>query len=152
MGLLERFRPTAMPRWQPPAPGDCRCAHHLDNLLDLRVPLADGSGDVAVADLAATGALSTVPTQDNLWIDGSLPEERYGPFHWRVVHQDALNPFLSPTAPTHLDDVLYLQSGVERVAWLANRTVLAVGGSRLCTRGVQGAVVKSLMSARLRIS
>ncbi len=120
-------------------------------MLHERIPLADGSGDVPVADLAAAGSLSTVPTPDHMWLTGTRPEERRGPFHFRVVHQQSLNRFLSPTAPTLLDHVVALQPGIDRVLWLEHRMVLAVGAPRLCSRGVQGAIAEALLNARLRI-
>ena len=45
-----------------------------------------------------------------------------------------------------LDDVLFIQPHVERVLWLADRTELAIGAPDLCIRGVQAAVVRSLMN------
>ena len=51
---------------------------------------------------------------------------------------------------TRLDDALFVQPGVESVLWLSDRTVLAVGAPRLCLRGVQGAVVRSLLNDRIR--
>jgi len=150
MGLLDRFRPPTLELWNPPSFGACVCESHVDTLLDERVPLADGSGEVPVAELVTSGALSVVPTPNDLYVEAPTTLERRGPFHWRVIHRQALERFCLEAAPVGLDDVLFLQPGVESVLWLNEQTVLAVGAPRLCPRGVQGSVVRALMNPRLR--
>ena len=150
MGLLDRFRPAVVERWHPPSYGACSCADHVDTLLDENIALADGSGEVPVAELVTSGALSVVPTPNDLYVETPSTQELRGPFHWRVIHKDALQPFWLADAPIGLDDLLFLQPGIESVLWLADRTVLAIDGPRLCTRGVQGAVARALMNPRLR--
>ena len=78
--------------------------------------------------------------------------ERRGPYHWRVVHQDKLDALYASGAPSSLDDALFVQPHVERVLWLGDRTELAVGAPALCTRGVQAAVVKALGNPRIRVT
>ena len=150
MGMLDRFRPPVVERWNPPTFGACNCADHVDTLLDERIPLADGSGEVTVAELVTAGALSVVPTPNHLYVEAPTTQERRGPFHWRVMHKDALEGLWLEDAPIGLDDLLFLQPGIESVLWLENRTVLAIDGPRLCIRGVQGAVARALMNPRLR--
>ena len=148
--MLDRLRPPTTEPWRPPSTGACQCEWHIEDLLEHEIRLADGSGWVFVRDIVAVGGLTTVPTPDTLWIDGTRANERHGPFHWRVFSQHELDRFYDDAAPTRLDDALYVQPGVESVLWLSNRTVLAVGAPRLCLRGVQGAVVRSLLNDRIR--
>ena len=150
MGMLDRFRPPVVERWHPPSFGACSCADHVDTLLDVHIPLADGSGEVTVAELVTAGALAVLPTPNDLYVEAPSTGQRRGPFHWRVVHKDALQNLWLENAPIGLDDLVFLQPGVESVLWLADRTVLAVDGPRLCIRGVQGAVARALMNPRLR--
>ncbi len=150
MGLLDRFRPPVVEHWNPPSYGACICADHVDTLLDERIPKADGAGEVPVSELVVAGALTVVPTPNRLYVEAPTAQELRGPFHWRVMHRDALDPFWRADAPIGLDDLLFLQPGIESVLWMGDRTVLAIGGPRLCTRGVQGAVVRALLNPRLR--
>lgn len=156
MGLLDRYRPTTAELWNPPSFGACVCSDHVDTLLDARIPVADGAGvdDVAltvpVADLVTSGTLSVLPAPNELYVEAPVTRERRGPFHWRVVTDAGLGQFVRADAPVQLDDVLFLQPGVESVLWVGDLTVLAVGAPRLCPRGVQGAVVRSLLNPRLR--
>jgi hypothetical protein len=150
MGMLDRLRPPTVEAWHPPSLGTCRCEWHIEDLLEHEIPLADGSGWVFVRDVVAAGGLTVVPTPDALWIDGARVNERHGPFHWRVFSQRELDRFYDDEAPTRLDDALFVQPGVESVLWLSHRSVLAVGAPRLCNRGVQGAVVRSLLNDRIR--
>ena len=156
MGLLDRYRPTAVDHWNPPSFGACVCIDHVDTLLDARIPVADGAGvdevplTVPVASLVTSGALTVVPSPHELYVEAPATRERRGPFHWRVQTEAALEQFCRADAPVQLDDVLFLQPGVESALWAGDRTVLAVGAPRLCVRGVQGAVVRALMNPRLR--
>ena len=150
MGMLDRFRPPALELWNPPTYGACVCESHVDTLLDERIPLADGSGEIPAAELVTSGALSVVPTPNDLYVEAPTTLERRGPFHWRVIHRHDLERFWLDEAPVGLDDVLFLQPGVESVLWLNDQTVMAVGAPRLCPRGIQGSVVRALMNPRLR--
>ena len=149
MGLLDRFHPPAVEQWRPPTPGACRCESHVEELLDDLVPLRVG-GSVSVAQLVRSGALITVPAPDQLFVDNPHTTERRGPFHWRVLPYGAFEPFCDPAAPAGLDDVLFVQSGVENVLWLEEGQVLAVGAPRMCMRGLQAALVKALSNPRVR--
>lgn len=157
MGLLDRYRPTVADQWKPPSYGACVCTDHVDTLLDARIPVADGAGPddvpatVLVADLFTSGALTVVPSPNELYVEAPATRERRGPFHWRVFTEAALEQFSRADAPVQLDDVVFLQPGVESVLWVGDRTVLAVGAPRLCIRGVQGAVARALMNPRLRL-
>ena len=156
MGLLDRYRPTVAEQWKPPTYGACVCTDHVDTLLDSRIPVADGAGpddvpaSVRVADLVTSGALTVMPSPNELYVEAPGTGERRGPFHWRVVTEAALEQFSRADAPIQLDDVLFLQPGVESALWVGDRTVLAVGAPRLCVRGLQGALVRALLNPRLR--
>jgi hypothetical protein len=154
MGLLERFLPsTTAPaeHWRVPAPGACRCETHLEDWLDLEVPLADGSASVGVPELVRSGALATVPAADQLYVTHARSNERRGPFHWRVVPHGQLTRFSDPAAPATLDDAIFVQPDVESVLWLEPGEILAIGAPRLCVRGVQAAVVMALTNSRIRL-
>jgi hypothetical protein len=153
MGLLERFRPAGDEQedWTPPAYGACQCDGHIEDVLELRIPLADGTGDVAVWALLTSGALATVPVEPDLQrlSDGLTPEGR-GPFQWLLTAGERLMPFIPEGSTSELEDALFVQEGVERAMWQHRRKELAVGAPRLCINGVQCAVVMALMNPRLR--
>src|SRR3954447_4282360 len=154
MGLLERLLPsTTAPSvtWRVPAPGACRCENHLEDLLDVSVPLADGTESVSVPELLRSGALSTVPAADQMFVTAPKSNERRGPFHWRVVSHGQLGRFSDDAAPVSLEDALFVQPGVDSVLWLEDDMLLAVGAPRLCQRGVQAAVVMALTNSRIRL-
>jgi hypothetical protein len=94
--------------------------------------------------------VTTVPAADQLFVDSPQTMERRGPFHWRVLPYGGLEPFCDPTAPAGLDDVIFVQPGVESVLWLEEHNVLAVGAPRMCMRGLQAAVVTALSSPGVR--
>lgn len=151
MGVLDRFRPPPAVPWTPPTFGACVCADHVDTVLDERITLADRSGEwVGAAELLTTGALTVLPTPNELYVDVPRTAERRGPFHWRLLPEGKLDRFCLDDAPVHLDDMLFLQPGIESVLWVEDRTALAVAAPRMCIRGVQGAVVRALMNPRLR--
>jgi hypothetical protein len=157
MGVLDRFRPPVATTWNPPSFGACVCADHVDTLLESRIPVADGAGvedvpvTVRVAELVTSGALTVLPTPNDLYVESPTTGERRGPFHWRLLTQAGLAQFSRADAPVQLDDVLFLQPGVESALWVnESRTVLAVGAPRLCVRGLQGAVARALLNPRLR--
>jgi hypothetical protein len=153
MGLLERFLPsTTAPseNWRVPAPGQCKCETHIEDVLNLEVPLADGSKSVSVPDLLRSGALATVPASEQLYVVHERSNERRGPFHWRVVPNGQLVRFGDPGAPASLDDAIFVQPDVESVLWLEPDNILAIGAPRLCMRGVQAAVVFALTNSRIR--
>ncbi len=148
MGLLERFRPDTREDWHPPSPGICQCESHIEDLLDERIPLAAGRGRISAAELVAAGALTTFPSPTTrLYVEED--SERRGPFHWRVLCERALLPYVSPHAPIGLEDALFVQSGVERVWWRPGIDV-SIGAPQLCRRGIQGAIVRALTNPRLR--
>ena len=155
MGLLERFRPQEDEGdgWTPPSFGACKCDGHIEDVLELRIPLADGSGDVAVWALLTSGALATVPVEPDLQMlsDGRSPELR-GPFQWLLTAGERLTPFIADGATSELEDAIFVQEGVDRAMWQHRRRQLAVGAPQLCVNGVQCAVVMGLMSPRVRES
>ena len=152
MGLLERFRASGdeQEEWSPPAYGTCQCDGHIEDVLELRLPLADGTGDVAVWALLTSGALATVPLEaDRQQLsDGRTPDLR-GPFQWLLTAGERLLPFVAEGATSALEDALHVQEGVDRAMWQHRRKQLAVGAPRLCVNGVQCAVVTALMSGRV---
>jgi hypothetical protein len=153
MGMLERFRASGDEQtdWAPPAYGTCRCDGHVEDVLELRVPLVDGTGDVAVWALLTSGALAVVPVEiDRQHLSDGLTPELRGPFHWLLTAGERLLPFVGEGATGSLEDAIFVQDGIDRVMWQHRRRELAVGASRLCTNGVQCAVVMGLMNNRIR--
>ena len=153
MGLLERFRPTGdeAEDWTPPAYGTCQCDGHIEDVLELRIPLVDGTGDVAVWALLTSGALATVPVApDRQHLSDGLTPELRGPFHWQLTAGERLMPFIAEGSIAALEDAIFVQDGIEAVMWQHRRNELAVGAPRLCTNGVQCAVVMGLMNNRVR--
>jgi hypothetical protein len=150
MGVLDRFRPPAADHWTPPGFGACVCADHVDTVLDERITLADRSGDwVGAAELLQSGALTVLPTPGELYVEVG-PDQRRGPFHWRILPGGKLDRFCLAEAPVQLDDMLFLQPGIESVLWVEDHTAVAVAAPKMCIRGLQGALVRALMNPRLR--
>ena len=153
MGLLERFRAQGdeQDEWSPPAFGTCQCDGHIEDVLELRIPLIDGTGDVAVWALLTSGALAVVPAEaERQYLSDGKTTELRGPFHWLLTAGERLTPFFPAGATSALEDAIYVQEGVDRAMWLHRRKHLAVGAPRMCINGVQCAVVMALMSPRLQ--
>ncbi len=153
MGLRERFRASGDERadWAPPAYGTCQCDGHVEDVLELRIPLADGTGDVAVWALLTSGALATVPAEvDRQQLSDGLTPELRGPYHWLLTAGERLMPFIDAGSTSELEDAIFVQEGVERAMWQHRRKELAVGAPQLCVNGVQCAVVMALMNPRVR--
>lgn len=153
MGLLERFRASGdeQEEWSPPSFGSCHCDGHIEDVLELRIPLVDGTGDVAVWALLTSGALAVVPAaaERQLLSDGITPELR-GPFHWLLTAGERLTPFIASGSLSALEDAIFVQDGVDAVMWQHRRKELAIGAPQLCSNGVQCAVVMGLMNNRVR--
>ena len=153
MGLLERFRASGdeQEEWSPPAYGTCQCDGHVEDVLELRIPLADGTGDVAVWALLTSGALATVPCEpDRQQLSDGLTPELRGPFQWLLTAGERLMPFVAEGSVAAFEDAVFVQDGVDTVMWQHRRKELAVGAPQLCTNGVQCAVVMGLMNNRVR--
>jgi hypothetical protein len=143
--------------WVPPAYGECDCDGHIEDVLELRIPLAAGDGaesdDVAVWALLTSGGLATVPlAEERRHLTNGVSIERQGPFHWKVLAGERFTPFVAGGELTLLEDAVAGQSGVERAMWIGRQGALVVGAPGLCANGVQCAVVQALRSAYVRRS
>jgi hypothetical protein len=153
MGLLERFRASGdeIELWTPPAFGSCQCEGHIEDVLEQRIPLVDGTGDVAVWALLTSGALATTPADpDRQHLSDGLTPELRGPFQWLLPAGERLRPFIAEGATSELEDAIFVQDGIERAMWQHRRNELAIGAPYLCINGVQCAVVMGLMNNRIR--
>lgn len=161
MGLFDRWRAAPEEPWSPPAPGSCSCEQHVENLLDVAIPLAGAapatevgdqpaSGTVTVADLLDRGALGVrLAGPAETFVDLPYSGQRTGPYHWVVKLGDEGRLLYDDHAPVQLDDCLAAQPGIERVAWL-DREDFAVGAATMCPSGVQAAMVTALTNPRVR--
>jgi hypothetical protein len=158
MGLLHRFRSeTGLGKgWVPPDYGTCECDGHIEDVLELRIPLADTApdaepGDVAVWALLTSGGLATVPlTEERRHLTDGVSIDRRGPFHWKVLAGERFRPFLTGGDVTRLEEAVSAQPAVQTAMWIRREGALVVGASRLCANGVQCAVVQGLRSAWVR--
>ncbi len=162
MGMLERFRAgpeTTEDSWTPPAFGTCRCEGHIEDVLELRIPLASGAidgpatgaGDMAVWALLTSGGLVTLPLgAEHRHLTNGLSIVRHGPFHWRVVAGERLAPFLTGGDMHLLEEALSVQPGVDRAMWSHREKALVVAAPRLCANGIQCAVVQALRAPYVR--
>ncbi len=143
--------------WVPPGYGACDCEGHIEDVLELRIPLAAGDGagtdDVAVWALLTSGGLATVPlAEERRHLTNGVSIEPRGPFHWKVLAGERFTPFVTGGELTLLEDAVAGQSGVERAMWIGRQGALVVGAPGLCANGVQCAVVQALRSAYVRRS
>lgn len=167
MGMLDKFRPQAVPvsgslgtGWVPPAFGACECEGHIEDVLELRIPLAAAAGvgtgdaetgDVAVWALLTSGGLATVPlAEERRHLTNGVSIRPQGPFHWAVMAGDKFRPFLAGGDPTRLEQAMAAQPFVDVAMWIRREGALVVGAPTLCANGVQCAVVQALRSAYVR--
>jgi hypothetical protein len=161
MGLMGRSRSrTGLGNsWVPPVFGACECEGHIEDVLELRIPLADsGDGfprpeDMAVWALLTSGGLATVPlAEERRHLTDGVSIEPQGPFHWKVSAGERFRPFLSGGDHSRLEQALAGQTGVDSAMWIRREGALVVGAPRLCANGVQCAVVQALRSSYVRQS
>ena len=159
MGLLERFRSGAGlgNGWAPPVYGACACEGHIEDVLELRIPLAARApgpgepGDVAVWALVTSGGLATVPlAEERRHLTNGISIEPQGPFHWKVLAGERFVPFLTGGDHTRLDQALAAVPGVDTAMWIQREGALVLGAPQLCSNGVQCAIVEALRSAYVR--
>lgn len=145
--------------WVPPAFGACECEGHIEDVLELRIPMADlaelhggdAPTDMAVWALLTSGALATIPLpEDRRRLSNGLIVAQEGPFHWKVMAGHGFQPFLARGDVRRLEIAVAGQPGVDRAMWLHRHHALVVGAPTLCVNGVQCAVVQALRSAFVR--
>lgn len=155
MGILDRFRAPVADEWRQPSLGTCSCEEHVEQLRHQAVPAGssaggDAGGTVTVGDLLDADALPVrVSGPDEQYLYGTASGERRGPYHYRLTPSGVVSALYDADAPASLDDVLFVQPGIERVLWV-DRTVFAVGAPRMCPAGVQAAFVRALLNPRVR--
>jgi hypothetical protein len=167
MGMLDKFRHAASAgstgnEWVPPAFGRCECEGHIEDVLELRSPLAADAGatvgqvetgDVAVWALLTSGGLATVPlAEERRHLTNGVSIVRQGPFHWKVLAGDKFRPFLAGGDVVRLEQAMAAQPAVDDAMWIRREGALVVGAPTLCANGVQCAVVQALRSAYVRQS
>jgi hypothetical protein len=156
MGLLGKFRSeTGLGNgWAPPDFGACECEGHVEDVLELRIPLAGTArgetepSDVAVWALLTSGGLATVPlAEESRTLTNGVSIEQQGPFHWKVLAGERFMPFLSGGDHSRLEQALSANPAVDAAMWNRREGVLVVGAPQLCANGVQCVVVQALRSA-----
>jgi len=75
---------------------------------------------------------------------------RAGPYQWRLSYTADVARLLHDEAPAHIDDVLFIQPGIEAVLRLGDST-MAVGSADLCSQGISAAFVDALSNPRVRL-
>ncbi len=156
MGLFDRWRAAPEAPWSPPALGSCSCENHVENMLEVRIPLAahapegDPDGAISAAELLECDALAVrLAGVSETFLELPPTGQRTGPYHWVLSLGDEARLLYDDDAPVQLDDCLAVQPGIERVAW-TDRELFAVGAPELCPAGVQAALVSALTNPRVR--
>lgn len=156
MGLFGRKRPERTKDTTPPARGECTCPEHIEELLDLPVPLSplmrigDDDEPLTVAQLLETaGGLSVDPSDEHWLFDPETERDDDGPYEWTVGYWDDARASYDDDAALPLDESLLSRPGIERVAW-EDREVMHVGAPTLCRDGVLAAAARALLDDRVR--
>lgn len=140
--------------WMPPVYNTCDCDGHIEDVLELRIPLTAGDGvgsDVAVWALLTSGGLATVPlAEERRRLTNGVSIAQHGPFHWKVLAGERFTPIVAGGEVRLLEEAMAGQPGVERAMWISRQKALVVGAPQLCANGVQCAVVQALRSAHVR--
>lgn len=151
------------PSEEAPTRGRCSCPEHVEDLLDVTLPLspeiAAEYGDEAMTvgeliDAQALGVRRTEPAER--WVDaldehGRVdPTRQDGPFHWTVWVGDEARSHYDDEAELELDASLEAQPGVEKVFW-EDREILHVSVEGLCDSGALAATVRALADPRVRL-
>jgi hypothetical protein len=140
----------------PPTRGECACPEHVDQLLELPVPLTRemreefGDEPLTVGQLVEMGALGVDPAQDRYFFDPRSGRRDDGPYHWTVWFGDETRACYDDDAPVQLDESLDDRPGIELVAW-EDREVIHVGAPGLCEDGVLAAAARALIDPRVRL-
>jgi len=144
MGLLDRFRSSPQQEpWRPRLPGQCACTEHVDALGDL---LIEATPPVPVGEVAE--AVTVIPADEH-YLYGATTGQRRGPYEWRLSYTLAVARLYDDDAPAQIDDMLFIQAGVDKVLRIDGAT-LAVGAATLCERGIAAAFFQALANPRVR--
>ena len=146
MGLFDKLRGSKPPEepWRPPMPGMCRCTQHIDTM-DLVIEV---DPPVSVKTLVADESIAVTPAEEH-FVYGTTTGERRGPYQWRLTYTPEVKKLYNTDAPAAMDDMLFIQDGIDRVLRLDDHT-MAVGAPDLCERGVAGAFATALANPRVR--
>ena len=156
MGLFGRKRAApAHTNASVPRRGDCACPEHIEELLDLEVPLTremreDPEEELTVGELVEMAALGVDPARDQYFFDPRSGRRDDGPYHWTLWFGDEARGCYDDDAPLQLDESLDARPGVELVAW-EDREVIHVGAPTLCGDGVLAAAARALLDPRVRV-
>jgi hypothetical protein len=145
MGLLDRLRgaPEEEP-WRPPLPGACHCPAHRAQLTEMVI---GATPPIPVKDLPAD--VPVVLESPNHYLYGSATGQRRGPFQWRLTYQVPLTTAYDADAPASIDDMFFIQSGIDNV-FRIDDTTFAVGAAEMCHDGVATAFLTALANPRVR--
>lgn len=146
MGLLDRLGGSKPEEpWRPPLPGLCSCVSHVETLGDLKI---DATPPTTVAEFVARDAVSIVASAEH-FLYGATTGERRGPYQWRLTYTADVSHLYDADAPASLDDMLFIQEGIQNILRLDD-TTLAIGAESLCERGIEAAFVTALANPRVR--
>jgi hypothetical protein len=135
--------------------GACACPEHIEQLLDLPVPLTREMREeydeqpLTVGELIEMSALGVDPAEEAYFYDPRSGRRDDGPYHWTVWFGDEARGSYDDDAPLQLDESLDSRPGVELVAW-EDREVIHVGAPTLCRDGVLAAAARALLDDRVR--
>ena len=143
MGLFGRRRDKDADT--PPQDG-CTCLEHVDDLRELRIPVADSWRDqveqesLSVDELLDAEALGADPVPPGERIEPGLAWQVWVGDEARLLYDDDAHP---------LDEVLAAQPGIGRVVW-EDREIFHVHAANLCAEGVLAAAARALADPRVR--
>jgi hypothetical protein len=145
MGLLDKLRgaPREEP-WRPRLPGTCQCSEHVDKLVGVVI---GATPPIPVKDLAPD--VVTVLESAEHYLYAAATYQRRGPFQWRLTYTAPLTNAYDADAPASIDDMLYIQAGIENV-FRIDETTLAVGAPEMCHNGIVAAFLTALANPRVR--
>jgi hypothetical protein len=141
----------------PPQRGECACPEHIDDLVDLAVPLTQelreefGEESFTVGELVDMAALGVDPAETQYFFDPRSGRQDDGPYHWTIWFGDEARGCYDDDAPLQLDESVDARPGVELVAW-EDREVMHVGAPTLCGDGVLAAAARALLDDRVRLA
>jgi hypothetical protein len=149
-------------RWpRPRAPRKCLCPEHVDDVIDLPIPVTTWARNAGICESLTLRdildvALTAAPLQRrHRWVtvysDGTRPCEprRIGPFHWTIGIGDEARPCYDDDAEFSLQQAFLAQPPVERVE-RTEREELLIGAPTLCRSGMLATATRALTDPRIR--
>lgn len=124
----------------------CRCVEHVDDLRELRIPVADSwreeveEESLSVDELLEAGAVGADPVPPDQRIEPELAWQVWVGDEARLLYDDEGYP---------LDEVLAAQPGIRTVVW-EDREIFHVAADGMCAEGLMAATARALADPRVR--